>query len=155
MYLRGCSLLALDDLLFRDVTEGFVLISRVADSGTASFSRSFPNTAELVASMAVPGVFGVLADEPKDAKAPDPKPKAEDAPAVGEATLEVVKGVMPLREDLLPEVPSPPCLLVAEKVREPSGLPFSLFVEVVVREVLLELRGNDQQRLAKCWLGVA
>ncbi len=94
----------------------------------------------MFASIAVAGVLGVFVEEPKDAKAPDPKPNAEEAPAAGEATFEVFKGVMPLREFLLPDVPSPPERLVAEKVREPSGLPFSLSVEEVVREVLLELR---------------
>lgn len=33
-----------------------------------------------------PGVLGVLLDEPKDAKAPEPSPKAFDAPAEGEDT---------------------------------------------------------------------
>lgn len=98
--------------------------------------------------MAAPGVLGVLAEEPKDAKAPDPKPKAEEAPAVGEATLEVVKGVMPLRE-VLPDVLSPPYRLVAEKVREPSGLPFAFVVEGVGREVLLTLRVMSISRSSK------
>jgi hypothetical protein len=35
-------------------------------------------------SKALPGVFGVLVDPPKDAKAPDPRPNALDAPAVGD-----------------------------------------------------------------------
>ena len=139
MYLRGCSEPATDDLLFKDVTEGFALMSWLPVSCAASFSRSRPDSEEVLATMPLPGVFGVLAAEPKDAKAPDPKPKAEEAPAVGEATLEVVKGVMPLREVLLPEVPSPPYRLVAEKVREVSGLACSLVVEEVMVEVLLEL----------------
>jgi len=37
-------------------------------------------------SNALPGVFGVLAAEPKEAKAPDPKPKAVEPAVVGEAT---------------------------------------------------------------------
>lgn len=138
MYLRGFSVLAPDALLFNDVAEGVVFMSWLPEPGTASFSRSFAGPAKLVASIAVPGVFGVFAEEPKDANAPDPKPKAEEAPAVGEATLEVVKGVMPLRE-VLPDVLSTPDRLVAEKVREASGLPFSLVVEEVARGVLLEL----------------
>lgn len=146
MYLSGCSGLAPAALLFNDVTEGVVFMSWLPESGIVSFSRSFPGPAKAVASIAAPGVLGVFAEEPKDAKAPDPKPKAEEAPAVGEATLEVVKGVMPLREVLL-AVPSPPYRLVAEKVREPSGLPFSLVVEGVAREVLLALRDVDQQKL--------
>ena len=43
-----------------------------------------------------PGVFGVLLDDPKDAKTPDPRPNADDAPLVGEATLVVERGVIPL-----------------------------------------------------------
>lgn len=140
MYLRGCSELATDALLFEDVTEGCAFMSWLPVSCAASFSRSRPDSEELLATMPVPGVFGVLAAEPKDAKAPDPKPKAEEAPAVGEATLEVVKGVMPLREVLLPDVPSPPYRLVAENVREVSSLACSLAVEEVVVVVLLELR---------------
>lgn len=45
----------------------------------------------------MPGVLGVFPEEPKEANAPDPKPKAEDAPLVGEATFVVAKGAMPLR----------------------------------------------------------
>lgn len=33
-----------------------------------------------------PGVLGVFVDEPKDANAPEPSPKAFDAPAEGEET---------------------------------------------------------------------
>lgn len=148
MYLRGCSVLAPDALLFNDVAEGVVFMSWLPEPGTASFSLSFPGPAKLVASIAVPGVFGVFAEEPKDANAPDPKPKAEEAPAVGEATLEVVKGVMPLRE-VLPDGLSPPYRLVAEKLREPSGLPLSLVVEEVARGVLLELRVMSISRSSK------
>ncbi len=45
-----------------------------------------------------PGVFGVLTD-PKEANAPDPKPKAEDAPAEGEL---VARGEMALKGFDLP-----------------------------------------------------
>lgn len=41
-----------------------------------------------------PGVFGVLA-EPKEAKAPDPKPKADEAPTDGEGAF-VVRGEIAL-----------------------------------------------------------
>lgn len=34
-----------------------------------------------------PGVLGVFADDPKDANAPEPRPKADDAPTEGEETL--------------------------------------------------------------------
>lgn len=75
----------------------------------------------------VPGVLGVFAVEPKDAKAPDPRPNAEDAPDVGDATPVVVRGVIPLVAFALPpKAPSPPNLLVAEKLRVESGLVLSL-----------------------------
>jgi len=57
----------------------------------------------------VPGVLGVFPEDPNDAKAPEPSPNAEDAPLVGEATLVVVNGAMPLKGlDLLLKDPSPP-----------------------------------------------
>ena len=63
----------------------------------------------------MPGVLGVLAEDPKDANAPDPSPKAEDAPVVGEATVVVVKGEIPLKGFDLPLVePSPPNRFAAE-----------------------------------------
>lgn len=90
----------------------------------------------------VPGVLGVFAVEPKDAKAPDPRPNAEDAPDVGDATPVVVRGVIPLVAFALPpKAPSPPNLLLAEKVRVESGLVFSLALVVeleVERDSLLE-----------------
>lgn len=95
--------------------------------------------------MAVPGVLGVLEEDPKDANAPEPKPKAEEAPVVGEATLVVVTGVMPLSGGLPPDVPSPPNRLVAENVRDPSSRPLSLLLFEVVKEVLLELERRCQR----------
>ena len=84
----------------------------------------------------VPGVLGVLAVDPKDAKAPDPRPNADDAPDVGDATPVVVRGVIPLVAFTLPpKAPSPPNLLLAEKVRVESGLVFSL---VLVFELEVE-----------------
>lgn len=63
------------------------------DSLTSSFSCPSPLDAGAPPrSRLDPGVLGVLADEPKDAKAPDPSPKAEEAPLVGDATLVVVRG---------------------------------------------------------------
>jgi hypothetical protein len=52
----------------------------------------FPDPTTLPKSNAPPGVFGVFV-APKDANAPDPRPNALDAPAVGE-TREVVEGDM-------------------------------------------------------------
>ena len=57
-------------------------------------------------SNAVPGVFGVLVAEPKLANAPDPRPNADDAPAVGDAMLEVLSGAMLLKGfDVRPSPP--------------------------------------------------
>lgn len=49
--------------------------------------------AALPKSKGAPGVLGVLAAEPKEAKAPEPRPKAEEAP--GEATPLVFNGAAP------------------------------------------------------------
>ncbi len=69
----------------------------------------FVEGVELLKSSDVPGVFGVFPEDPKDAKAPEPRPNADDAPLVGEATLVVVNGAMPLKGlDLLLKDPSPP-----------------------------------------------
>lgn len=98
----------MDDLLFRDNVEIFALTS----SPVLSFSRFSPAAVagvELPKSSDVPGVLGVLAEDPNDAKAPDPRPKADEAPLVGEATFVVVKGAMPLNGlGLLLRDPSPP-----------------------------------------------
>jgi hypothetical protein len=48
----------------------------------------------LLQSKAVPGVFGVLLAEPKDAKAPVPSPKLGAALPDGEATLEAFSGAL-------------------------------------------------------------
>lgn len=52
----------------------------------------------LLNSKAVPGVLGVLPEDPNDANAPDPRPKAEDAeaPGLGDDIPDVVKGEMAL-----------------------------------------------------------
>lgn len=75
--------------------------------------------AALPKSNAVPGVFGVLLADPKDAKAPDPKPKALEAPPVGDdiAAVEIAARLLKgLR--LLWELSPPAERLVAEKTRE-------------------------------------
>lgn len=133
MYLRGCSdAAAPDDLLVKEEAEALGFMSGPVDSRAGSLLED---------SIAAPGVLGVFADEPKEAKAPEPRPKAEEAPLVGEATPVVVKGVMPLRGVLAPPgALSPPNRLVAENVRDPSGLVlFSLVVLELVKDVLLEL----------------
>lgn len=49
--------------------------------------------AALAKSKAVPGVLGVFVEEPKEANAPEPRPKADDAP--GEAIAAVFNGEAP------------------------------------------------------------
>ncbi len=110
MALRECSEGAMDGLLFRDGVEEIVLTSDPVLS--FSFSRFSPvavEGVELAKSSEVPGVLGVFAEDPKDAKAPDPRPKADEAPLVGEAAFVVVKGAIPLNGlDLLLKDPSVP-----------------------------------------------
>lgn len=65
-------------------------------------------------SKAVPGVFGVLLADPKEAKAPEPSPNADDAP--GGAVLFVFRGVM-LLERLEREVVSP----LERRFKAPKG----------------------------------
>ena len=78
--------------------------------------------------------------DPKDAKAPEPSPKAEEAPVVGEAIFEVVNGEIPFNVVVLPPLlPSPAYLFEAEYVREGSSLVDSLFEFDVDNESLLEL----------------
>jgi len=68
------------------------------------------NATTLPKSRAVPGVFGIFED-PKDANAPEPRPNALDAPAVGEA-MEVTEGDAVLKGFLVPcDEVSPPCFL--------------------------------------------
>ena len=98
--------------------------------------------AALLKSNAVPGVLGVLVADPNEAKAPDPNPKADDAPPVGEETPAVVKGAM-----LLKGFARLPCelWLVSARLDEeyPRGelsLRGSWFSPwAVEREILLEL----------------
>jgi len=86
---KACS--AAGGVLDNDVDEGLFLM---AVSSPVSFSFFSPVFFEVLKSNA-PGVFGVFPEEPKEAKAPDPSPKAEEAPDAGEAML-VVSGVMAL-----------------------------------------------------------
>lgn len=110
MDLSECSERVMDALLVRDDVEETVLTSELVLS--LSFSRFSPiavEGVELAKSSEVPGVLGVFAEDPNDAKAPDPRPKADEAPLVGEAVFVVVKGAMPLNGlDLLLKDPSAP-----------------------------------------------
>ena len=127
--------------MVRDEVEAFVFTF----ANCASFVPSFPGFSaavgvELPKSRDVPGVRGVLVDEPNDANAPEPKPKAEEAPLVGEATFVVVRGAMPLNE--LPFELSPPKRFAGWYERDPSDLfdSFELLLELFVDSAsLLEL----------------
>lgn len=134
----------LDDLLAKEDVDAFGLMSAPPASFTASFSRfSTPGVVELPRSRDVPGVLGVLVEGPKAANAPDPSPKAEDAPLVGEATLLVFRGEMPLNGlGLPPADASPPKRLADGYGRGESDLLLSLLVLLVLeveRESRLEL----------------
>lgn len=103
----GCSGAVFDDLLARDDVEAFGLISAPEASFPDSFSRFSAPEVEVFPkppiSRDVPGVLGVLAEEPKDAKAPEPSPNAEDAPfGVGEEIFVVLSGDIPLNGFDLP-----------------------------------------------------
>lgn len=122
--------MVLKDLLANEDIDGFGLISVPPASLPDSLSLLSPpkELIELLPkSSDVPGVLGVLAEDPNDANAPEPRPKAEDAPFVGEATFVVVKGEMPLNGLGFPLAElSPPNRLVDEYVRVVSVLLISL-----------------------------
>ena len=75
--------------------------------------------AAVLKSNAVPGVLGVLLADPKDAKAPDPRPKADEPPVVGDASAPGVNGEMALNGLRPPcdDVSPPKRFAVAENVR--------------------------------------
>lgn len=117
--LRECSDIDPEDLLSREDVEGlFLILFSVESFVTKSFSlfsaAGDGDTRELPKSSDVAGVFGVLADDPKDANAPDPSPKAEEAPEVGEAMVVVDEGAIELSGlDLPLDELSPPKRLAA------------------------------------------
>lgn len=122
----------------------------------SSFSNSFfsagADAAALLKSKAVPGVLGVLVDEPNEAKAPDPRPKALE-PATGEDIPLVLKGVTVLKGLFLPWEEVLPKRLELEKSREWPSLPSCLSVLSMDRESLPPLlhakvstRGGGMER---------
>lgn len=150
MDFNGCSGAVFDDRLASDEVETFVLMSTPEASFPNSLSRfsapvveAFP---KLAVSRDVPGVLGVFMEDPKDAKAPEPSPKAEDAPfGVGEEIFVVLRGDMPLNGLGLPlPAVSLPKRFTDEYGREASVLLTSLLlVEFDVdKESLLELLGS-------------
>ena len=74
-----------------------------------------------------PGVFGALLEDPNEAKAPEPKPNAEEPPTVGDAMTLLPPGVRELKGlDLPCEGVSLPKRLEEEKLRGESVLEESL-----------------------------
>lgn len=72
----------------------------------------------------MPGVFGVLFADPKDANAPEPSPKAVEAPDVGEDIFVVARGDMALKGFDRPcDDVSPPNRLEVKERAACSGLP--------------------------------
>ena len=147
--LSGCSGAVFEALLAKDEEDACVFTLSPLISFPESFSRL--STELEPKSRAVPGDLGVLADDPKDANAPEPSPNAEEAPAVGEATLvvdedSVLKGLGLPCEDV-----SPPKRLEDEKVRGESVLWFSfgLFGFEVERESLLELQAQVSRQRSR------
>lgn len=105
MDLRGCSGVVLDDLLVKEDDDIFVFMSVPLVSLPASFSRfSTTGVVDPPGPRAEPGIPEVLVDDPKEANAPEPSPKAKDAPLMGGVTVFVDKGVMPLNGLGLPVV---------------------------------------------------
>ena len=101
------------DVVGRGVVAGATFLAKLFLSSPSFFSAELtvegvPATA-LAKSKAVPGVLGVFVAEPKEAKAPEPRPKAPEAPVVGEEIPLVFKGVTALKgllrpcEDVLPK----------------------------------------------------
>lgn len=143
---RACSDIVLDDRLVKEDIDAFVLISAPPASFTASFSRfSTTGVVELPRSRDAPGVRGVLAEDPKEANAPEPRPKADEAPFVDGVTLLVVNGAIPLNGLVLPLVDrSPPKRFADGYGRGESDLLLSLVALLgfeVDRESLVELWG--------------
>lgn len=138
----------LDDRLAKEDVDAFGLISAPLVSLITSLSRfSNPGVVELLKSRDAPGVRGVLAEDPKDANAPDPSPKADDAPFVGEATLLLLRGEMPLNGLGLPLADTSLLKRFTEGYgRGGSDLLLSLFELLaleVERESLVELLGFE------------
>ena len=116
---RQCSELRLDDLLVNEDMDALALTSAPVPSLSRFSMLVAVDMIEVPKSSDVPGVLGVFAVDPKDAKAPEPSPKAEDAPVVGVDTPVVVNGDMPLRGlALSPALPSVPSRFATEYVRE-------------------------------------
>lgn len=144
MDLRGCSDVVLDDLLVKDDDDTLAFMSAPPVSLPASFSRfSTIGVADPPGPRAVPGMPEALVDDPKEANAPEPSPKAKDAPLMGGVTVFVDKGVMALNGlGLPPADASAPKRFADEKARGDSVLLcplLALLVFGVERESVEEL----------------
>lgn len=150
MDFSGCSGAAFDVLLARDDVETLVLISAPEASFPDSFSRfsaavveAFP---KLPVSRDVPGVLGVFTEDPKEAKAPEPSPNAEDAPfGVGEEIFVVLRGDIPLNGLGLPL----PAVSLPKRFTDGYGRGASVLLRSLLlaeldvdKESLLELLGS-------------
>lgn len=130
MYFNG------QDALRSSGSDDITVFSGGADVETGSFRTAFTpllggflsagvvdtaaGVTAVLKSNAVPGVLGVLFADPNDAKAPDPSPKAEEPPVVGDASAPGVSGEMALKGLRPPcdDVSPPNRFAVAENVRE-------------------------------------
>jgi hypothetical protein len=103
-------------------TDSLRVLETAFGKGLSFFSEEgvvgvFEAIAADLKSNAVPGVLGVLVDDPKEANAPDPRPNAEEPPVVGEARPLAGIGEMELKGFRPPCDESPANRFVAEKVR--------------------------------------
>jgi len=141
LFLSECDDCEFADLL--SVREAFEPFSVKLHTDPESFELlsvfGFPAPAILPKSRAFPGDFGVFA-APKEAKAPDPKPNAPEAPMVGDARAPV-EGDMELKGfDFVCEGVSPPWRFTPEKLREVWSVdPVLPVVLAVLSDSLLEL----------------
>lgn len=85
-----------------DFRDRFFLSSRSGSFFSAGVDAVGAPATAFPKSKAVPGVFGVLVADPKEAKAPEPKPKALEPAIVGEDMPLVVRGVTVLKGLLRP-----------------------------------------------------
>lgn len=133
---QGASVLVTDVLEAAPVSSlrAFAVVEILSSPSPPFFSFLSPGVPDdsraLLKSNAVPGVFGVFVDEPNDANAPEPRPKADEPVEFGDWIPEVLRGAMALKGLFrLPwEEESPPKRLELEKVRdecEVSPLPCS------------------------------
>lgn len=77
--LRGCSL-SVEAVVLSDDAEPFAFTVSVPVPSTSCVSFFSPELFEEPRSNVPPeGVFGVLAEDPNDANAPDPRPNADEA----------------------------------------------------------------------------